>query len=52
MMDDDRFQQAQSIWDMRDARREIRALRWLVISQVTVMWMAIIAVVGVIIYES
>jgi len=51
MMDDDRFQQARAIWDIRDARREIRALRWLVISQVTVMWVAII-VVGVIIYES
>jgi len=52
MMDDDRFQQARAIWDIRDARREIRALRWLVVSQVTVMWMAIIAGVGVIIYES
>jgi len=51
MMDDDRFQQARAIWDIRDARREIRALRWLVISQVAVMWVAII-VVGVIIYES
>jgi len=50
-MDDDRFQQARAIWDIRDARREIRALRWLVISQIVVLWVAII-VVGVIIYES
>tara|TARA_R100000687_G_scaffold19586_1_gene16057 strand:- start:64 stop:219 length:156 start_codon:yes stop_codon:yes gene_type:complete len=51
MSGDDRFQQAQSIWDMRDARREIRALRWLVISQIVVLLVAIV-VVGVIIYES
>jgi hypothetical protein len=47
-MDDDRLERARAIWDIRDARREIRGLRWLVISQVAVIWMAIIAVVGVI----
>jgi hypothetical protein len=47
-MDDDRLERARAIWDIRDARREIRGLRWLVISQIVLLTAAVIAVVGVI----